>query len=137
MAGYVWKRTPRDARKFNAVCELGRKYYTINNHATNLGAYEDEQTYSVHVFTERSWITRSPICSGQSAEGLVLRFGPVYEDQPKGLRNIAGPAPQVAGPVDSSQIYNLDEPELRGLEKRNRDAANEPKEKGKRKSSWG
>jgi hypothetical protein len=58
---------------------------------------------------------------GTSAEGLCLRFGPVYDTPPKGLRNLDGPAPQVAGPLGGNYEGRLDEVELRGLEKHVRD----------------
>jgi hypothetical protein len=87
--------------------------------ATNLAPWEDAKTYSVHVFTERGPITGNPMTAGgTAAAGLCQRQGPVYDTPPSGLRNIAGPAPQVAGPMGSNSYEGvLDEAELRGLEK--------------------
>lgn len=110
--------SPGEAKKFAKQARLGVTYYTINKHATNLGAYEDRKTYSAHVFTRHAPITRNPMTDGgTSAEGLCLRYGPVYDTPPQGLRNLDGPAPQVAGPLGADYEGVLDEAELRGLEK--------------------
>jgi hypothetical protein len=110
--------SPRDAKKFAREARLNTTYYTINEHATNLGSYEDKRTYSAHTFTRHAPITRNPMTDGgTSAEGLCLRYGPVYDTPPTGLRNLAGPAPQVAGPLGGNYEGVLDEAELRGLEK--------------------
>lgn len=115
----------RQANKFAKELKLNTAYYTVNNHATNLGPYEDSQTYSVHVFTERSFITGQPMTDGGTAAvGLCQRQGPVYDAPPRGLRNIAGPAPQVAGPLPRDYEGVLDEAELKGLEKQVRNGSN-------------
>lgn len=114
---------PGQANKFAKELRLNKPYYTVNNHATNLGPYEDSQTYSVHVFTERSGFTGSPMTDGgTSAIGLCQRQGPVYDTPPRGLRNIAGPAPQVGAPLGNNYSAYLDESEISGLEKHVRDA---------------
>jgi hypothetical protein len=118
MSGKVWK--PGQSKQFARSVVLGKPYYTINTHALNLGAYEDENTYTVTVFTTRSVITGSPMSGSESAAGLCLRHGPVHEEPPVGIRPIAGPAPQVAGPLPAGYEGILDEAELRGLDKLNR-----------------
>ena len=96
--GQQWD--PGQAKKFARQVKLGKKYYTVNEMATNLAPYEDAQTYSVHVFTGRSGLTGVPMTDGgTSAVGLCQRQGPVYDSKPKGIRNIAGPAPQVGRPL--------------------------------------
>ncbi|MFB7707919.1 hypothetical protein ACWCRC_38920 [Streptomyces sp. NPDC001940] len=117
MPGKVWK--PSQSKQFARSVVLGKPYYTINSHARNLGAYEDENTYSVTVFTSRSVITGSPMSGSESAAGLCLRHGPVHEQPPVGVRPIAGPAPQVGGPLPDNYEGILDPAELRGLDKRN------------------
>ncbi|WP_329305065.1 hypothetical protein [Streptomyces anulatus] len=57
------------------------------------------------------------------ASTLCLRFGPMYDKPLAGLRNIAGPGPQVAGPLPPNYEAVVDEAELRGLEKRVRDGS--------------
>lgn len=117
--------TPDKAKRFARDLKLNTPYYTVNNHATNLGPYEDSQTYNVHVFTGHSRLTGQPMTDGgTSAIGLCQRQGPVYDAPPRGLRNIAGPAPQVAGPLPAGYEAYLDEAELRGLEKQVRDGSN-------------
>lgn len=91
--GKQWN--PGQAKQFAKQVELDRPYYTVNDMATNLAPYEDDQTYSVHVFTYRSGFTAVPMTDGRtSAIALCRNQGPVYDTPPKGLRNIAGPAPQ-------------------------------------------
>jgi hypothetical protein len=110
--------SPAEAKKFAKQARRGVTYYTINKHARNLGAYEDSRTYSEHVFTRHAPLTGNLMTDGgTSAEGLCLRFGPVYDTPPKGLRNLDGPAPQVAGPLPNGYEAYLDEVELRGLDK--------------------
>ena len=116
---------PGEAKKFARSVQLNKPYYTVNEMATNLAPYEDNETYSVHVFTEHSWATgQSMTAGGTAAIGLCQRQGPVYDTPPPGLRPIAGPAPQVAGPLPRGYEGVLDEAELRGLEKQVRDGSN-------------
>lgn len=115
---------PNQAKKFAREVKLNTPYYTVNNMATNLAPWGDAQTYSVHVFTGHSGFTGSPTTDGGTAAvGLCQRQGPVYDAPPSGLRNIAGPAPQVAGPLPAGYEGVLDEDEIRGLEKRVRDGS--------------
>ena len=111
-----WK--PSEAKKFARQAQLGKTYYVAYDMATNLAPYEDKQTYSAFTLTRRAPLTGNLMTDGgTSAEGLCLRHGPVYDAPPQGLRNIAGPAPQVAGPLGGNYEGVLDEAELRGLEK--------------------
>ncbi|MFM9589866.1 hypothetical protein ACKI1J_14915 [Streptomyces scabiei] len=113
-----WK--PSEAKKFAKHAQLGKTYYVIYDMATNLAPYEDAKTYSEFTFTRRAPFTGNLMTDGgTSAEGLCLRYGPVYDAPPQGLRNIAGPAPQVAGPLGGDYEGILDEAELRGLDKLN------------------
>jgi hypothetical protein len=125
--------SPGDAKRFARQAQLGKTYYTVNSHARNLGPYEDTHTYSEHVFTARRPFTNTPCSGSVDAVTLCQNFGPVYEQPPAGLRNMAGPAPQVAGPLPHGYEGVLDEAEIRGLEKRNRDAAAR-RDRGRR--SW-
>jgi hypothetical protein len=111
--------SPGDAKKFARQVQLGKSYYTVNSHARNLGSYEDSHTYSEHVFDSRRPITGTPCSGAVDAVTLCQRFGPVYEQPPAGMRNLSGPAPQVAGPLGDNYEGVLDEDEIRGLEKIN------------------
>lgn len=115
---------PHQAKQFARQLQLGKPYYVVMNVARNVAPYEDSQLYSEMVFTKRLPLTRTP-CSeyGSDAETWCQSFGPVYDTPPRGIRNIADAPPQVAAPLGSNDYHAyLDEAELRGLEKRNRDA---------------
>jgi len=110
--------SPSEAKKFAKQVEFGRTYYFVYKVANNLAPYEDQHLYSEAVFTRRAPLTGNPMTDGgTSAEGLCLRYGPIYDAPPRGMRNVAAPAPQVAGPVPNGYKGVLDEAELRGLEK--------------------
>lgn len=121
MAGKSWK--PGEAKKFAKQVQLGKTYYYVQAHATNLGAYEDSHTYSEIVFDYRRPLTGTPASGSMNAVQVCQNWGPVYDAPPAGLRNLAGPAPQVAGPLPADYEGILDEAEIRGLEKRVRDGS--------------
>lgn len=124
MAGKTWEPTKRGARDLNRWLSTGVTVYTVNHHATNLGAYEDSRTYSAHTFDRRSGVTGNWMTGHLSAQGLLAQSGTVYEQPPRGLRHIADPAPQVAGPLGNGDYTaHLDEAEIRGLGKRLRDSS--------------
>ncbi|QQM45171.1 hypothetical protein [Streptomyces liliifuscus] len=116
MAGKTWK--PGDAKKFARDAKLGVTYYTRNEHARNLGPYEDTYTYSEHVFDYRRPITGTPASGSMDAVQLCQNFGPVYDRPPAGVRPLAGPGRQVGSPLGDDHRGILDEDEIRGLEKR-------------------
>lgn len=116
MAGRTWQ--PRDSKKFARQAQLGKSYYVVLNIARRVAPYEDAQLYSEYTFTGRLPFTGNACTSsGYSAEDICRLYGPVYEDRPAGLRNVAAPAPQVAGPLPKGYVGHLDEAEIRGLEK--------------------
>lgn len=117
MPGKTWERTKKGARDLNRHISKGTTVYTVANMATNLAPYEDAQTYSAHTFDRQSRITGLWMTGHLSVEGLLAQYGTVHEQPPRGMRNIAGPAPQVAGPLGGDYEGVLDEAELRGLEK--------------------
>jgi hypothetical protein len=109
--------SPAEAKKFAKQARLNTPYYVVYNMATNLAPYEDAQTYSEIVFTERRPFTNTPSSGSMDAVQFCRNYGPVYDTPPKGLRNIAAPPRQVAGPLGGNYEGVLDEAELRGLEK--------------------
>ncbi|WP_405747774.1 hypothetical protein [Streptomyces canus] len=113
----AWK--PSDAKRFCRELKLGQTYYYVNTHDTKRNPYEDSKTYSEVVFTDRLWPTNNPCTDGgYSAHTLCQNFGPMYDAPPRGLRNLDGPSPQVAGPLGHGEYRGyLDDAELRGLEK--------------------
>ncbi|MPY47128.1 hypothetical protein [Streptomyces acidicola] len=112
----IWQ--PNEAKKFARQVQLGKSYYIVHTMATNLAPYEDPYLYSEVKFTRRLPLTGNIATDGgTSAIRMCQVYGPVYEERPAGLRKLAGPAPQVAGPLGADYEGVLDEPELRGLEK--------------------
>jgi hypothetical protein len=118
MAGRTWEPTKKGARDLDRWLSKGKTVYTLRNVARNIAPYEDSQLYSAHTFTWRSPVTGHWMTGHLSAAGLLAQEGTVYEQPPKGVRNIASPAPQVAGPLPKGYTAPLDEAEIRGLEKR-------------------
>ncbi|MFF0166786.1 hypothetical protein [Streptomyces prasinus] len=109
---------PSKAKKFAKEARLNVPYYVVYDIAQNRAPYEDAQLYSEFTFTRRAPLTGNPMTDGgTSAEGLCLRFGPVYDQPPAGMRNVAGPGPQVGAPLGEDHSAYLDEAELRGMEK--------------------
>ncbi|MFF2852650.1 hypothetical protein ACFVT5_41115 [Streptomyces sp. NPDC058001] len=121
MAGKVWH--PHKAKRFAREAQLGVPYYVVLDVARNLAPYEDAQLYSVYRFTARRPFTDTPCDGAMDAVSLCQNYGPVYDHPPVGMRNVAGPGPQVAGPVDASAIHDLDATEIRHMEKRAKEAS--------------
>ena len=127
----TYQRTRSDAKKAARNARKGQKLYVIKAVATNIAAYEDSHLYDEYEVTHRQQITGAWMISGSlSVEGLVLRDGPVYTSPPPKIRNIATPGRQYAAPPGGNRV--LDEAELRGLTKQNREARQEQKRAGRR-----
>lgn len=112
-----WQK--HQAKKFARELELGRSYYIVKNLSTKNAPYEDPKVYAEYVFTGHLPFTANPCTeNGYSAASLCQLFGPVYDAPPRGMRNIADPAPQVAAPLGSNDYRGyLDDAEISGLEK--------------------
>lgn len=120
----TWEPTKRGVRDLNRHIRKGTTVYTVANIATNMSPYEDSRLYREHTFDWRSPITGHWMTGHMSAEGLLATHGTVYEQPPSRMRPLAGPGPQVAGPVPEGYFdVPLDEAELRGLGKRLRGAS--------------
>ncbi|MFF9624261.1 hypothetical protein [Streptomyces griseosporeus] len=131
MAGRTWEPTKRGAKDLNRWLSKGKTVYTLRNIADAYQGYEDAQLYAAHTFDRKSRLTGEWMTSHLSASGLLAQEGKVYENPPAGVRNIADPVPQVAGPLPKGYRAPLDEAEIRGLEKRVADSS-DPK-----KRRWG
>lgn len=119
---------PRDSKRFARQAKLGKTYYVVMNVSRRIAPYEDAQLYSEYVFTGRLPFTNNACTdSGYSAEDICRLYGPVYEQRPANMRNVAAPAPQVAGPLPKNYRGVLDEAEIRGLEKQVRDGSDPKK----------
>ncbi|MCT9092876.1 hypothetical protein N4G70_28985 [Streptomyces sp. ASQP_92] len=116
--GKTYDRTPRDAKKAGRELKRGDRFYITQDVARNLAPYEDAKLYSEYTVTGHHPLLGGAMVGGQSVEGLCLRSGPLHTTPPKGLRNVATPGPQVAGPLGNGDYEAfLDEAELRGLAK--------------------
>lgn len=114
----TWEPGRKGARDLNRFIRKGTVVYTVRKIATHMAPYEDPERYHEHVFDWQSPITGHWMTGHLSAEGLLLQEGKVYEQPPRGMRNAADPAPQVAGPLGSNDYRGyLDDAEIRGLEK--------------------
>jgi hypothetical protein len=132
---------PHQATQFARQLRLGQTYYYVNTHDTKHNPYEDSKTYSEVVFTDHLPFTKNPCTEyGASAHTLCQTFGPMYDAPPRGMRNLADPAPQYGAPLGNDYTGYLDEAEIRGLEKRVRsgsDPHTRPGRGGKpKKRSW-
>lgn len=108
---------PHQSKQFARQLELGRPYYYLNHHDTKHNPFEDSHTYSEVVFTGHLPGTGNPCTEyGASAATLCLNHGPMYETPPRKMRNLADPAPQVAGPVPDGYRGRLDDAELLALQ---------------------
>lgn len=114
-----FQRTKKDAKELSRTARRGDKLYVIHDIATNLARYEDARLYSEYTVTGQHPLLGGAIISGSlSVEGLVLREGPVYTQPPKGIRNMAGPGPQVAGPLpETDNVRDLSDYEIKRMEK--------------------
>ncbi|MYR84069.1 hypothetical protein GTY41_03700 [Streptomyces sp. SID685] len=119
--GKTWK--PQDSKRFGREAQLGKTYYYIVNLSSRAGAWEDKQLYHEIVFDGHAPFTGHKTANGYSAETLCRQYGPIYEDQPRGIRHAGTPAPQVAGPLSQGYEGVLDHAEIRGLEKQVADSS--------------
>lgn len=120
----IFQPTRKGIRELTEYIKRGGKgttVYTITQHKDwGLGV---EHTYSEWVFTNRQPLTGIWQSGHVSAAGLLAGWGRVYTEPPRGIRNSADPAPQVAGPLGHGEYFGvLDEAEIRHLQKRLRDA---------------
>ncbi|MGW7469546.1 hypothetical protein ACWGJT_33985 [Streptomyces xantholiticus] len=115
----TYKRSVRDAKKAGRELKAGDRFYTIAQVATNLAPWEDDQLYSEHIVTGDHPLLGGAMVGGQSVEGICLRSGPIYMDPPSGIRNVATPGPQVAGPLPKGKEFGrkLTEREIADLER--------------------
>jgi hypothetical protein len=114
---------PHQDKRFAREVKIGQPYYVIRNLETRRASFEDAQRYEEHVFTGRSRLTGTPYTDGgMTATELCRNWGPVYDTKPRGMRRSGAPGAQVGAPLGNDYRAPLDEAELRGLEKRVREA---------------
>jgi hypothetical protein len=114
----------RDLTRYIAQNGKGTTVYTVSEQALNAAPWEDARMWSARTFDWRSPITGHWMTEHLSVEGLLAQEGTVYEQPPRGMRELGSPARQVAGPLGSNDYEGrLDEAELRGLGKRVRNGS--------------
>lgn len=128
----TWQRTKGDEKRLLRTARKGDTFYGTVSVSRRVAPYEDGQLADRWTVTHMHPILGGPMCGSRSLASLLHEFGPLSDRKPDGLRGLWEPAPQVAGPVDPNQIHTLDEAELRGLTKRNRDAIREQKKAGRK-----
>ncbi|KIZ16860.1 hypothetical protein [Streptomyces natalensis] len=77
----VWE--PGDYKKFGRQVVPGKTYYTIH---TTVNPWGEEPVWDSHVFDKRSPITGSWMSGANSAQGVCLRYGPMYDTKPTHVR---------------------------------------------------
>lgn len=117
MPGRVWQNSRKDIRDLNSRLSAGATVYTVAQVARSVAPYEDGRLYSEHIFERRSKITGEWMTGHLSVSGLLAQSGRIYEQPPTGVRNVAGPGPQVASPLGDDHSAYLDDAEIRGMEK--------------------
>ncbi|MFE7268516.1 hypothetical protein ACFU9B_42205 [Streptomyces sp. NPDC057592] len=121
MAKQTFFRTERDLKALNKQLKVGDRVYAVVEIETRMSPWEDRQLYSVYQVTGRSWIDQQWTVDNSSwTVATLVHQGGVYTEPPAGMRNIAEPGRQVAGPFPAGQEFgrDLDDAELARLEGR-------------------
>ncbi|WP_406401609.1 hypothetical protein OH805_21225 [Streptomyces sp. NBC_00879] len=119
MAKSTYERTVRDAKRAGCELKKGDRFFIVMSVDTTVAPYEDDRLYSEYTVTGDHPLLGGAMVGGQSVEGICLRFGPLHTEQPSGLRNVATPGPQVAGPLPKGKEFDrkLTEREIADLER--------------------
>lgn len=127
----------RDAKKLAKFARPGDMLYVVEDVSRRVAPYEDAQLASRYTVTHMHEIFGTAMCGSMSVEHLVNAMGPVYMEQPKGMRAIHEPTPQIAGPFSKKPFgRKLDEAEIIGLREESL-TAEERRRKGKAgRSRW-
>ncbi|WP_458089441.1 hypothetical protein [Streptomyces malaysiensis] len=127
----------RGAKDLDRTAKVGDVLWVVVDVEKRVARYEDAQLASKFEVTHWSKLWGKPMVAGTvSAGDLVLKYGMVWSEQPKGLRDLAGPGRQVSAPLGDDTERHLDEVELRGMDKLKAEAQ-ERRRKGKSgKNSW-
>lgn len=113
------RRGVRDLTSYIAQNGKGTTVYTVSRQALNAAPWEDAKMWVARTFDWRSPITGHWMTEHLSVEGLLAQEGTVYEQPPRGMRELGSPGRQVAGPVGHGDYSAyLDDSEIRGLSKR-------------------
>ncbi|MEU7240301.1 hypothetical protein [Streptomyces sparsogenes] len=130
----VFRNNRRDMKAIQRVPE-GTLLYVIEEVSRRVAPYEDPRLCARYEVTHRHPLLGGAMVGSKSVEQLLAEHGTVYTEQPKGVRGMWEPSPQVAGPLGNDTERYLDETEIRGLAKQVRDA-NDDRRKAKRRGRW-
>ncbi|MGW7688858.1 hypothetical protein ACWGMA_08180 [Streptomyces asiaticus] len=127
----------RGAKDLDRTAKVGDVLWVVVDIDKSGAPWEDAQLASKFPVTHKSRLYGKPMVAGNvSAGDLVIKYGMVWSDKPKGMRDQAGPGPQVAGPLGDQTERYLDEPELRGMEKLSREARDRRRKGMSSKRGW-
>ncbi|WP_457493402.1 hypothetical protein [Streptomyces sp. P5_D11] len=141
MAKQIKFVTERDLKTLRKMLRIGDTVYAAVRINTRMSPWEDPQLYVERTITGRDWITGDWEVDRILTLAGMIHEGPVYTQPPAGMRNLATPGPQVAGPFPAGREFDrdLDENELAYLEGRVGAANKRDKKVGRGlsgKSSW-
>lgn len=116
----VFRNNRRGMKEIQSVPK-GTTLYVIEEVSHRVAPYEDPQLCSRHTVTHH--LLGGAMCGSKSVEQLLAEHGTVYTEQPRGVRGLWEPSPQVAGPLGGEETEGrpLDAVEIRGLRKRVRE----------------
>ncbi|OMI34406.1 hypothetical protein [Streptomyces sparsogenes] len=130
----VYRNNRRDMKAIQRV-PTGTTLYVIEEVSRRVAPYEDPRLCARYEVTHTHPLLGGAMVGSKSVEQLLAEHGTVYTSQPKGVRGMWEPSPQVAGPLGNDTERYLDETEIRGLAKQVRDA-NDDRRKAKRRGRW-
>ncbi|MEU1787092.1 hypothetical protein ABZ553_14705 [Streptomyces sparsogenes] len=130
----VYRNNRRDMKAIQRVPK-GTTLYVIEEVSRRVAPYEDPRLCARYEVTHTHPLLGGAMVGSKSVEQLLAEHGTVYTSQPKGVRGMWEPSPQVAGPLGNDTERYLDETEIRGLAKQVRDA-NDDRRKAKRRGRW-
>lgn len=118
----VYRNNRRDMKKIQSVPK-GTTLYVIEEVSHRVAPYEDPRLCARHTVTHTHPLLGGAMVGSKSVEQLLAEHGTVYTEQPRGVRGIWEPSPQVAGPLGNDEAFGrpLDKDEIRGLRKRVRE----------------
>lgn len=137
----TWSNTPRSIKDFERWVKPGSIVYVVNDHASIAGQFE-KNTYSRRI--ARKDRLRGITFDGVTPKMLVCTYRSVSDTPPPGLRDLASPEPDCRdegyGPSRSwqNEKRRLDADELKHLDKRSKEAAEQYSEdrKAGRRGRW-
>lgn len=98
----------RGAKALDRTAKKGDRFYAIQEIAPTIAPYDDTHAYTEIVCTGTHPLLGGPMFGHMGAEALVAHYGVIHTQPPKNIRNIAGPGPQVAGPLPHGQEKGRD-----------------------------